>query len=78
LLRYLINEAKDKLGETLPESLAKSVSIKKVAVPEQPNFCDCGLYLIHAFKTFFSKPKRMMRWILVSQLRPKQSQQDAF
>jgi len=64
ILRYLINEAKDKLKTTLPESLAKSVCIKKVAVPEQPNFCDCGLYLIHAFKTFFSKPQPMLRWIL--------------
>ncbi|KNE88980.1 hypothetical protein PSTG_17566, partial [Puccinia striiformis f. sp. tritici PST-78] len=64
ILRYLINEAKDKLEQTLPESLSKSVCIKKVPVPEQPNFCDCGLYLIHAFKTFFKEPKGMLRWIL--------------
>jgi hypothetical protein len=25
-------------------------------VPTQPNFCDCGLYLIHFVKTFFSDP----------------------
>ncbi|KAA1137155.1 hypothetical protein PGTUg99_005729 [Puccinia graminis f. sp. tritici] len=64
IVRYLINEAKDKLEKTLPESVMKAVTTKKVPVPEQPNFCDCGLYLIHAFKTFFSQPSPMLRWIL--------------
>lgn len=64
ILRYLINEAEDKLHQTLPENLTKTVNVKKVPVPEQPNYCDCGLYLIHAFKTFFGKPTSMLRWIL--------------
>lgn len=38
---------------------------KKATVPEQPNFCDCGVYLIHAFKMFFTDPESMTQWILV-------------
>lgn len=28
-----------------------------VAMPRQPNWADCGLYLLHAFERFFSDPK---------------------
>ncbi|KAI8454411.1 hypothetical protein BY996DRAFT_2239148 [Phakopsora pachyrhizi] len=59
VIRYLINEAQDKLNTNLPESILKSINVRKVNVPAQPNYCDCGLYLIHAFKRFFENPQKM-------------------
>ena len=35
-------------------------------VPVQPNFCDCGIYLLHLAQTFMSKPGHYRRMILVS------------
>lgn len=64
-MRYLVNEANDKLDKGLPDAAADIATIRKVEVPEQPNYCDCGLYLIHAFKTFFENPLKMMEWIRV-------------
>jgi Ulp1 family protease catalytic subunit len=28
-----------------------------VQVPHQPNFCDCGIYLLHFAKTFMKDPQ---------------------
>ena len=35
-------------------------------VPAQPNFCDCGIYLLHLAQTFMSDPIRYRRMILVN------------
>lgn len=35
-------------------------------VPVQPNFCDCGIYLLHLAQTFMSNPSHYRRMILVS------------
>ena len=35
-------------------------------VPAQPNFCDCGIYLLHLAQTFMSNPMHYRRMILVS------------
>jgi Ulp1 family protease len=35
-------------------------------VPEQPNHCDCGIYLLHFAKTFMKDPHRYVRQICVS------------
>ena len=32
----------------------------------QPNFCDCGIYLLHLAQTFMSNPVHYRRMILVS------------
>lgn len=32
-------------------------------VPEQPNGCDCGLYVMHFAKTFLSKADEILRHI---------------
>ncbi|RXW24491.1 hypothetical protein EST38_g1338 [Candolleomyces aberdarensis] len=50
LATYLRHEAKDKKGiesEVLIDSM-------QVHVPTQPNFCDCGVYLLHLAQTFIS------------------------
>ncbi|KAF5382633.1 hypothetical protein D9615_003013 [Tricholomella constricta] len=54
LSRYLKKEAQDKLNKT---DLSDAVG-KQALVPVQPNFCDCGLYLLHFAETFMSDPER--------------------
>ncbi|KAF5315073.1 hypothetical protein D9619_007290 [Psilocybe cf. subviscida] len=49
---YLQREAEDKKGITN----AGQAEGKQASVPAQPNFCDCGLYLIHFAQTFISDP----------------------
>ena len=34
-------------------------------VPQQPNFCDCGLYILHFVEQFLSDPANMTRYIVV-------------
>ncbi|KAK0221966.1 hypothetical protein IW262DRAFT_1377165 [Armillaria fumosa] len=51
---YLRLEAIDKKGI---EASSKPIG-KQALVPVQPNFCDCGIYLIHFAQTFMSDPTR--------------------
>ncbi|PBK97821.1 cysteine proteinase [Armillaria gallica] len=51
---YLRLEAIDKKGI---EATSKPFG-KQALVPVQPNFCDCGIYLIHFAQTFMSDPTR--------------------
>ncbi|KAJ7147148.1 hypothetical protein C8R43DRAFT_542989 [Mycena crocata] len=54
--QYLQAEALDKKGIPLEES-SKAVG-RYAQVPHQPNFCDCGIYLLHLAQTFISDPSR--------------------
>jgi len=58
-------QKEDQLGRFL---FSQIYSILKVSfqVPVQPNFCDCGIYLLHLAQTFMSDPARYRRMILVS------------
>ncbi|KAL1745266.1 hypothetical protein HDZ31DRAFT_36807 [Schizophyllum fasciatum] len=54
---YLGLEARDKKQiENVSD-----VKGKMASVPVQPNFCDCGVYLIHFFRTFLSDPELYLR-----------------
>lgn len=68
VLRYFINEAFAKRSRELPPAVVDHVQVKQVEVPKKRNFCDCGLYLIHAFKIFFEHPDQILDWIQVCQL----------
>ncbi|KAJ7157523.1 hypothetical protein C8R43DRAFT_883291, partial [Mycena crocata] len=60
LAQYLQAEALDKKGTPL-EGSSKAVGRHahvSCSVPHQPNFCDCGIYLLHLAQTFFSDPSR--------------------
>lgn len=46
--------------------LDTSFSESFLQVPAQPNFCDCGIYLLHLAQTFMSNPVHYRRMILVS------------
>lgn len=50
---YLVREAKDKKGINVELS---HIGGKLVKSPVQPNFCDCGLYLIKTAEKFLEKP----------------------
>ncbi|KAF7346574.1 hypothetical protein MSAN_01885500 [Mycena sanguinolenta] len=53
--QYLQLEAREKQGIAI-ENSRKSVG-KQAQVPQQPNFCDCGIYLLHLAQTFISDPE---------------------
>ncbi|TCD69028.1 hypothetical protein EIP91_009091 [Steccherinum ochraceum] len=57
LSEYLAMEAKDKKGieqTTSPKS-------RTALVPYQPNYCDCGIYVLHFVKMFMGDPLKFMR-----------------
>ncbi|KAH7920480.1 hypothetical protein BV22DRAFT_801106 [Leucogyrophana mollusca] len=56
LRNYLKMEAKDKKGIE-PENTREAAG-RQALVPAQPNFCDCGVYLLHFAKTFMTDPLR--------------------
>ncbi|KAH0586387.1 hypothetical protein H2248_007625 [Termitomyces sp. 'cryptogamus'] len=59
LSRYLKQEAQDKL---MRSDTSDAVGFK-AQVPVQPNFYDCGLYLLHFAETFMSDPDHYSRII---------------
>lgn len=62
LRQYLLQELEHKKGliaeEPIPIKQAKAPS------PAQPNFCDCGVYLIKAAETFLSQPDKFFQRIM--------------
>ncbi|KAF9481167.1 cysteine proteinase [Pholiota conissans] len=58
--QYLRMEAKDKKGI----SNAGVATGKTALVPVQPNFCDCGVYLLHFAQTFLTDPKKYFSVIM--------------
>ncbi|BGP27982.1 SUMO deconjugating cysteine peptidase Ulp2 [Rhodotorula toruloides] len=64
LKEYLIREAETKKGmdkDKLSDHLVETV---RVEVPQQPNYCDCGLYLLHFVEVLFRDADRKVRQIL--------------
>ncbi|CAA7261394.1 unnamed protein product [Cyclocybe aegerita] len=60
LAQYLKMEAKDKKGV----ENASTATGKEAAVPVQPNYCDCGLYLVHFAQTFVGNPEHYCEVIM--------------
>ncbi|KZP31525.1 hypothetical protein FIBSPDRAFT_883297 [Athelia psychrophila] len=58
LRAYLKFEAVDKLKKQRIEECSDAVGLQ-AHVLTQPNFCDCGLYLLHLTKTFMKKPDHL-------------------
>ncbi|KII86918.1 hypothetical protein PLICRDRAFT_273907 [Plicaturopsis crispa FD-325 SS-3] len=62
LANYLKMEARDKKHiEETTDAVGKQAN-----VPTQPNFCDCGVYLLHFAKTFMENPEHFARLIITS------------
>jgi Ulp1 family protease len=68
LKEYLCLEYNDKRRDkSMEEIMLDDIELEHidVASPTQGNFCDCGLYLLHAFERFFSDPKKVMSKLIV-------------
>ncbi|GAA5937981.1 uncharacterized protein JCM15063_005430 [Sporobolomyces koalae] len=68
LKKYLDMEAKTKLGSDW--TAAHKVQGISVKVPQQQNYCDCGLYILHFVERFLADPLRMTRHIVGREIRP--------
>lgn len=55
LKEYFVAEAKDKLDITIDPSRIIS---RSAPVPQQNNFSDCGVFLIHYIESFFNSPDK--------------------
>jgi len=65
LSAYLQLEAKDKKGLDSPSEPVG----KQAIVPFQPNYCDCGIYVLHFVQVFMTDPVRYMNLILTKKAR---------
>lgn len=55
---YIYEEASDKLNVIIDK---KRIVTKLVEVPQQRNFCDCGVYVIHYVHRFMSDPEKIVK-----------------
>ncbi len=53
--------------EAIAKSLPETTYIF-AKVPSQPNFCDCGIYLLHYVERFFSDPDRFLKFTVEAQI----------
>ncbi|KAL4929663.1 uncharacterized protein BDV17DRAFT_53478 [Aspergillus undulatus] len=70
LREYLFAEAKSKRGIEINKSLIKGMTAKEI--PEQPNFSDCGLYLLAYVEKFVQDPDIFVRKLLRKEMRSKE------
>ena len=61
LKEYLIEEAKDKKGAELAR-IPNGMTAKRI--PEQDNFCDCGVYVLGYMEEFLKNPSETVRRLL--------------
>ena len=54
---YICEEAMDKLQVSVDKN---RIVTKLVDVPQQNNFCDCGVYVIHYMHQFMSNPEKIV------------------
>ena len=64
LKQYLIAEFKDKKGKDVEYNQA-SIGMRATNIPEQNNFCDCGVYLLKYVAEFLCDPDKFIQSILL-------------
>ncbi|ORY27761.1 hypothetical protein BCR39DRAFT_218696 [Naematelia encephala] len=74
--RWLKFEARDKLGKEI--DTLSDAQYWEATVPQQPNFSDCGLYLVHYAKQMLDRPEEMLRFIQVRTTRECHLQADLY
>ena len=62
LKEYLIAEIKSKRGIDIPQP--GSLGMTATSIPEQDNFCDCGLFLLSYIEMFLKQPEKFIHGIL--------------
>ncbi|KAK3373813.1 hypothetical protein B0T24DRAFT_624687 [Lasiosphaeria ovina] len=63
LKHYLVAEFADKRGITITD-VPSPLGMKAINIPEQNNFCDCGVYLLGYIQEFVQDPDRFIRTLL--------------
>jgi len=63
LKHYLIAELKDKKDRVM--DYAQPIGMKATNIPEQNNFCDCGVYLLGYVQEFLKDPDTFVRHLLL-------------
>ncbi|KAL2263483.1 hypothetical protein VTK26DRAFT_6599 [Humicola hyalothermophila] len=63
LKKYLIAEFEHKRNKTITQ-VPRDLGFKAVNIPEQNNFCDCGIYLLGYIQEFVVDPDRFIRTLL--------------
>lgn len=66
LFRWLQNEAQAKLRFSIPDTGPIGMTAKNL--PQQPNFCDCGVFLLIYLEKFLEDPSSFAGGILTSTL----------
>lgn len=66
LKEYIANEGRDKRGLDFTYSELRGTTAK--GIPQQTNFCDCGLYLIGYMEAFLRNPTEFVRKVLSREL----------
>jgi hypothetical protein len=64
LRKYLQMELNDKFQIDVGPDKLWTVDHIAVAAPQQHNFCDCGLFLLHGFSRFFSESSRFLEEVI--------------
>ncbi|KAL2786881.1 hypothetical protein BJX66DRAFT_20660 [Aspergillus keveii] len=67
LKEYLYAEAKSKRGTEINKTLIKGMKAREV--PQQPNYSDCGLYLLAYIEKFVQDPDQFVRKLLRKEMR---------
>ncbi|KAL4804901.1 hypothetical protein BDV18DRAFT_161305 [Aspergillus unguis] len=70
LREYLSAEAKSKRGIEINKALVKGMTAKEI--PQQPNFSDCGLYLLAYIEKFVQNPDLFVRKLLRKEMRSRE------
>ncbi|KAL5338078.1 hypothetical protein BJX70DRAFT_398987 [Aspergillus crustosus] len=70
LREYLFAEAKAKRGIEIDKAIIKGMTAKEI--PQQPNFSDCGLYLLAYVEKFVQDPDLFCRKLLRRDMRVKE------
>jgi sentrin-specific protease 7 len=68
LKQYLIAEFKDKKGKDIEYS-HPTIGMRATNIPEQNNFCDCGVYLLKYVAEFLGDPDKFIQSILLREHR---------
>ncbi|KAL4918494.1 hypothetical protein BDW62DRAFT_200868 [Aspergillus aurantiobrunneus] len=70
LREYLFAEAKSKRNVEINKALVKGMTAKEI--PQQPNFSDCGLYLLAYVEKFIQDPDLFIRKLLRKEMRSRE------
>ena len=66
LKQYVVHEGRDKRGLEFEYTALKGLTAR--GLPQQTNFCDCGVYLIGYMEAFTRDPAEFVRKVMSREL----------